>query len=31
LPQIFGEEFLRAYEKRLADSKRLDRSDSEAA
>lgn len=31
LPQIFGEEFLRAYEKRLADSKRVNRSDSEAA
>jgi type VI secretion system protein ImpI len=31
LPQLFGEEFMRAYEKRLADCKRGERSDSEAA
>ncbi|HWM29289.1 MAG TPA: type VI secretion system-associated FHA domain protein TagH [Woeseiaceae bacterium] len=31
LPQLFGEEFLRAYEKRLADYKRGVRKDSEAA
>jgi predicted component of type VI protein secretion system len=31
LPQIFGEEFVRAYEKRIAESKRSERKDSEAA
>jgi hypothetical protein len=31
LPQVFGEEFVRAYEKRIADSKRSGRKDSEAA
>lgn len=31
LPQQFGEEFLHAYEKLLADYKRLERKDSEAA
>ncbi|HWM28624.1 MAG TPA: type VI secretion system-associated FHA domain protein, partial [Woeseiaceae bacterium] len=31
LPQLFGEEFLRAYEKRLAEYKRGVRKDSEAA
>lgn len=30
-PHIFGEEFVRAYEKHLADSKRAERNDSEAA
>ncbi len=31
LPEQFGEEFVRAYEKQIADFKRLDRDDSEAA
>lgn len=31
LPQLFGDEFVRAYEKRLADCKRSKRKDSEAA
>jgi predicted component of type VI protein secretion system len=31
LPQVFGEEFVRAYEKRIAESKRSERKDSEAA
>jgi type VI secretion system FHA domain protein len=31
LPQLFGDEFVQAYEKRLADCKRNERKDSEAA
>jgi predicted component of type VI protein secretion system len=31
LPQAFGEEFVRAYEKRLAENKRSERKNSEAA